>query len=187
MKIKDQRDVHWLVADYLAGDKNAFTEIYYRYKMSIISNLSKMLPSVEDAKDVLQDVMLKLSIYIEAKRFDVTKATFSTIVINVARNSAIDFLRIKDAKKRRITNSIYGSSMEIPDDRTATLNDVLIDFDTITMSLPKQHRKILRLTVLQQMTNAEIAEELKIPLGTVKTSIRLARMNIKQQLIKEPT
>ncbi len=141
----------------------------------------KIVQSREVAEEVLQDTFIKIWKY--SAQYDQSKGRLFTWFANIARNAAIDRVRSADFKKGKKTDSIdavvsndsLGSEMEIVD---SGLKDVLD-------SLDEKYRKLIELVYYQGYSQREIEKEFSIPLGTVKTRLRTAIIELRSKLGKD--
>lgn len=162
------------------GDPLAVQECIDRYK-SLIWWLARKQAD-EDAEDAVQDIFVEL--WKNADRFDPKKASESTFVGMIARRRLIDLHRKKT--RRPSTEPIddhYGYEGEgahvIEASADASLAQRAIG------ELNEKERNVLRLAVHQGMSHSEIAGELDMPLGTVKTYVRRGLMRVRDKL-KDP-
>lgn len=127
---------------------------------------------------MLQEVFIKIWQHIDA--FDASKGRLFTWMINIARNSAIDVLRSGKFQAFRknldIDTSVYKENEYLAViDATDT-----IGLNKLVADLHEDHRKVIDLAYFKGYTQEEIAEELNIPLGTVKTRCRNALLQLKK-------
>ena len=124
------------------------------------------------AEEVIQEVMI--AVWTKSGTYDRNKSSVSTWIYTIARNKRIDKLR-KD-KRHFLSESDEG--LEIPVQSTQE-NEIFSNQVSTTLkkyieNLPKEQGRLLKLSYFYNKTHADISEELKIPLGTVKSRIRLA-------------
>lgn len=151
-------------------DEKAFTHLYDMYSKSLFSVISVLIKNTEEAEDVLQEVFVKIWKNLES--YNESKGRFYTWIVNIARNTAIDKLRSKDfnnSKKNLSTDNfvtILGGS-----DKLSNKTDSIGIQEFIKRLKPKCIQ-IIDLLFFKGFTQQEAAEELEIPLGTVKTHNR---------------
>lgn len=161
-----------------AGDEKALDQAYLKYSAALYGVLHKILRSEEAAGDVLQDTFVK--IWLNISRYDASKGTFFTWMLNIARNSAIDLLRSKGHK-----NAAKGVLLE---DALPAVNrqvSVTQAVDSIglrekVLGLPPELRLMIEMQYFLGYTQSEVAEELQMPLGTVKTRTRTALAELRR-------
>lgn len=168
-----------LVTRLKARDEAAFAEMYRNYSNAFISIISKITNGdVEMAKDVLQDAMVK--IWNNIQSYDPSKGTLFTWMMNVSRNTAIDKLRSKDFK-----NQSKNRSLETTDHQAyqpaVSPNTEVIGVKNMLEKLDSNHRDVVDVVYMKGYSHAEAAEVLDIPLGTVKTRLRNAIIELRKQ------
>ena len=153
-------------------DKTAFSNIFKFFAPRLKSFLVKAGSSDSQAEEVIQEVMI--AVWTKAATYDSNKSSVSTWVYTIARNKRID--KIRKEKRHYLSESDEG--LEIPVDSTqekeifsAQVSNTLKKYMS---TLPDEQSKLLKLSYFYNKTHADISEELKIPLGTVKSRIRLA-------------
>ncbi len=156
--------------------ESAFNYLYDHYSGSLYSVIISIVPDRELANDLLQEVFVKIWRQIES--YDNTKGRLFTWMLNVARNASIDAVRSKNyqhsQQNKELTENIYdeGGSTETNTDK--------IGLRKIVQKLKQEYRVLVELSYFQGYTQDEIAKMLKIPLGTVKTRLRAALIQLKQ-------
>ena len=160
-----------LVGDILDNREGSFSQLYEMYAPSLMGVLMKILNQQETAEDLLQEVFLKIKRYLPL--YDDKKARLFTWMLNIARNTAFDYLRLKSSKQSKSTIEINGHHSEL-ENFSHNVNTDTIGLKKLVLGLNEKHRMILELCYYQGYTHLEIAEELNMPLGSVKTSIRQA-------------
>ncbi|NIJ51438.1 RNA polymerase sigma factor [Dyadobacter arcticus] len=165
-----------LVLALKRNERTAFEFLYDHYSGALFNIISKTLRDEERAADVLQESFLK--IWKNIASYNPEKGRLFTWIMNIARNGAIDAVRVEGRKP----------AMDDIDDR-AVLNerDVYEDSQNSSsemkaiINMLRPERKILiDMAYFQGYTHEEISEELSIPLGTVKSRIRTALQELKQ-------
>ena len=154
----------------------AFNYLYDHYSGSLYSVILNIVPDRELASDILQEVFVKVWKQIES--YDQTKGRLFTWMLNVARNASIDAVRSKNYQQsqqnRELTENVYdaGGSTQINTDR--------IGLRKIVQNLKDDYRVLVEMSYFEGYTQDEISKILKIPLGTVKTRLRNALIQLKQ-------
>ena len=164
------------------GDQKAYAELMSRYKDSIYFMLLKMVNNRDDADDLTIEAFGKAFKNIRQYTPDYA---FSTWLFKIATNNCIDFIR----KKRKQTFSIdkgietddggelnvdIRSSQPDPEENMMKKQKVLMMRDVVERLKPR-YRKLVELRYFQERSYEEIAEELSLPLGTVKAQLFRAR------------
>ena len=154
------------------GDQSALGELYDRHGQLIYSLALRVLRDQGDSQDVVQDVFVQA--WREAGRFDVTRGNVVGWLVTVTRSRAIDLLR------RRNSRPLLAAQAEHPDrPDEAPGADVQMEWQSRAAevrraldTLPVLQRVAVELAFFDGLTHAEIAEQLEVPLGTVKTRVR---------------
>jgi RNA polymerase sigma-70 factor (ECF subfamily) len=141
-----------------------------------------MLGDSQSAEDVVQDAFL--SVWRAAERIDASRGKLQSYVLTVVHRRAIDVLR---ARKPPVTQLGGEDALDIRDERTDVVETVTMVLDAQAVrnalgALPEQQRRVVEMAYFQGLTHVEIAEGLALPLGTVKSRLRLALDKIRAAL-----
>jgi RNA polymerase sigma-70 factor (ECF subfamily) len=150
--------------------------LYDNYANALNGVILTILDDHQFAADVLQVVFVK--IWRNFNQYDARKGRLFTWMHNVARNSAIDAIRRKDWQKNKRTDALTTGDYEISDNSLPSGIDP--DLRKSVGSLKTEHKVLVDMSYFQGFTQAEIAETLGIPLGTVKTRLRAALTQLKK-------
>ena len=160
-------------------DQDCFTYIYENYSGAIYGVIFRIVQSKEYTEEVIQDFFLK--IWNSIPQYDSQKGRFFTWMINIARNTAIDYLKSKnfqnELKNQQLPDFVYN----IKEDSHSNFQEES-DLAYLINKLEPDKRELLQLAYYQGYTQVEISEKLKIPLGTVKTKIRTTLLKLKEIL-----
>ena len=170
---------HELVSLLKSRDSKAFGYLYDHYSGALNSIILQILNDVELANDVLQEVFINIWRKIES--YDQTKGRLFTWMLNIARNASIDTLRSKNYQNTR-KNRAFPDNVDALKVQTSELNIDNIGLKKILEKLKEEYRTLIELAYFKGYTHEEIAEIENIPLGTVKTRIRNALMQLRQHL-----
>lgn len=170
-----------LVQKALQGDEKAFARLLSRYKDTIYFMLLKMLNNRSDAEDLTIEAFGKA--FKNLHQYSPTYA-FSTWLFKIASNNCIDFLR----KRKGITISIesddeHSEMSEVARIKSKDLNpeeklirkQKAILLQKVVRRLKPHYQELVELRYFREMSYEEIAEELNLPLGTVKAQLFRAR------------
>ena len=153
-------------------DKLAFSNIFKYFAPRLKSFLIKAGSTDSQAEEVIQEVMI--AVWTKSATYDCSKSSVSTWIYTIARNKRID--KIRKEKKHFLSESDEG--LEIPVDSTQEKEifsaQISSSLKKYMSNLPEEQSRLLKLSYFYNKTHADISEELKIPLGTVKSRIRLA-------------
>lgn len=129
---------------------------------------------------MLQDVFLR--IWNRIDNYDASKGRLFTWMLNIARNLAIDKTRSKEISKDRKTDDIDNLVNRIDRKEQAEQNVEVIGLKEVLDKLPDEQKFVVEYLYLKGYTQSELAEEFNIPLGTVKTRLRLAMIELRSLL-----
>ena len=162
------------------GSDEAFAELYDRYSAMLYGVMLRIVNDNEDTENLLQDTFVK--IWSNIAVYDASKGRLATWLLNIARNTAIDFTRSKIFSQRRKNQNLDNCVSFSSDTFSATA----IDTDTmglrqIVANLSKNYREIIEWLYFDGYTQQEIADTFDMPLGTVKTRTRMALKELRMQ------
>lgn len=161
-----------------AGERDAFALLFRRYAPRVKSYLLRLGASSAAAEELAQDAML--SIWRRAASYDPAKAKAATWVFVIARNAWIDRLRREKVELayRNASPVSEASDDEAPDDAAARVQ-TQHQVEAALATLSEEQRQVVRLSFFEDRPHSEIAEKLSLPLGTVKSRLRLALIKLK--------
>ena len=152
--------------------KDAFKTIFKYFAPRLKSYLIKLGAIDSQAEEVIQEVMI--AVWTKSASYDKTKSSVGTWIYTIARNKRID--KIRKEKRHYLSESDEG--LEIPVESTQEKeifsSEISVKLKNYIDNLPKEQGRLLKLSYFYDKTHADISEELNIPLGTVKSRIRLA-------------
>ncbi len=161
-------------------DHTAFAYLYDNYAGAINGVISKLVPDQGLAEDILQEAFVK--IWNNFSQYDSSKGRLFTWMLNLARNLSIDTLRSKGYKKQSKISSDENSVYHYGDSSYgASSFDAMGIRNQLTLLKPDQ-KTIIEMSYFGGYTQDEIAKELEIPLGTVKTRMRAAMIELRKRL-----
>ncbi|WP_312783181.1 sigma-70 family RNA polymerase sigma factor [Brevundimonas sp.] len=166
----------------LRRDREAFAQLFSYFAPRLKAWLIKSGATPGAAEDFAQDAML--TVWRKADLFDARKARAATWIFTIARNRRLDMLR-RDARPLPVPEiELTEQTVERPDDLLVLSEDAERVRDALSRLKPDQV-EVLRLAFFMDSPHSEIARQLDLPLGTVKSRIRNAM--IKLRLILEPS
>jgi RNA polymerase sigma-70 factor (ECF subfamily) len=160
------------VTDRLArGDRAAVHEIYAEHGARVMSYLAHVMRDRGAAEDVCQEVFVE--VWRKGAAYDPERGTMGAWIMTIARTRAIDHMRKRVPEPR--DTSEPGSTVVERSDPAASVEalDERWQMATLLDELPPDQATVLRLRFHEDMSQTEIADTLRVPLGTVKT--RMAR------------
>ena len=160
-------------------DQQAFQWLYDQYSPALYGVVLRIVRDDDQAQDVLQDIFVKIWKNLDA--YDDSKGRLFTWMLNVARNTAIDALRARKAQPSSAIRTDEDNVHIIDRQRnTQQPNPAHIGVQDIVSQLRPERKQLIDLVYFAGYTHEEAAEELNLPLGTVKTRVRAALQELKQ-------
>ncbi|MCG3117902.1 MAG: hypothetical protein ALAOOOJD_00014 [bacterium] len=158
-------------------DQNAFAMLYDRYATVLYSLCLAIVKRQDDAEDVLQECFLQ--IWQRAYAFDGMKGSVYTWLVTMTRNRAIDRLRSKQFQVSRQRQPDFDFETIAADEVYSPLENVSLAERAHLVrrafaALPVEQREVLQMAYFQGYSQSEISQQLRVPLGTVKTRTRQA-------------
>ena len=167
-----------LLARVSRGDRDAFARLFEAYARRVKSYLIRLGAPSGLAEDLAQEAMV--SVWRRAASYDPAKAKASTWIFVIARNSWIDRLRRERVELAYRDTLILDeeSPDEAPDDAAAR-GQTEEQVSAALATLSAEQRQVVQLSFYEDRSHSEIAECLSLPLGTVKSRLRLALIKLK--------
>ncbi len=154
---------------------SAFEYLYDNYSGALYAAILEIINDRETANDVLQDVFVK--IWKQVNTYDKSKGKLFTWMINIARNASIDVLRSKQFKNSRQNLELKEN---VHDMALTGTNTDMIGLNRVIAKLKDDYRVLVELSYLKGYTQEEISNMLNIPMGTIKTRLRKALIDLRQ-------
>jgi RNA polymerase sigma-70 factor (ECF subfamily) len=172
-----------LVSRLLQKDVNAFEQLYDKYSRIVYSLVLRIVQQAGPAEEVVQDVFLQ--VWRNAAQYDAARGPFLPWLLTMARNRALDTLRLKSERQRRLENQ----TEELYSVVVAPQYESLLDekrraerVRALVGDLKPEQKRAIELAYFKGLSHSEIAAELHEPLGTVKSWIRNGLMRLKEGL-----
>ena len=154
---------------------SAYTYLYENYAGALRSVIFNIVNEEELANDVLQEVFIK--IWKQIDTYDNLKGRLFTWMLNISRNASIDTVRSKsfqnNRQNRELTEDVYTAA------GSSQINTDVMGLRKVVHQLKEEYRVLVDLSYFQGYTQDEIAKALGIPLGTVKTRLRTALIQLR--------
>ena len=163
----------------LQKDKMAFERLYDDYSAAIYGLTLKILKDEALAEDALQETFVR--VWRKIQTYDPSKGRLFTWMLNIARNISIDVLRAQESRMASKTTSIHTHSFDTKGASTTTPIEH-IGIREFVEGLPAEQKMVIDLIYYLGYTQAEVAEEFGIPLGTVKSRVRLAMNHLRAKM-----
>jgi RNA polymerase sigma factor (sigma-70 family) len=159
-------------------EKIAVEALYDMYSSSLYGVISRIIIDTATAEDVLQETFVK--IWQSFSSYSTEKGRLFTWMINIARHLAIDKLRSKEFKNQNKNQELENNVTFIDEQRNTVYKPELLGIKDLVQTLQPEQRLILELVYFKGYTHVEAADELGIPLGTIKTRLRMAIIQLRK-------
>lgn len=164
------------MAKIAAGDQVAFAELFDSRSPIILGVLMRMLGQNGEAEEVLQEVFLQA--WTDADRYRPDSASLTGWLLLLARSRGIDRLRRRASRSKREIDDVASRMKISPDPRRH--EDNRLQVGSALDKLPINQRNCIELAYYLGLSHSEIAERLALPLGTVKSRIKLGVQRLQQ-------
>ncbi|WP_299552769.1 RNA polymerase sigma factor [Seonamhaeicola sp.] len=157
------------------GDKKAISLLYENYSDALYGVIKKIITDDETAQDVLQESFVKIWRY--SKKYDSSKAKLFTWLYRIAYNTAIDKVRSlknKTGKEVQIeTSVVYKFTAD-------SINQDVLDLKKHLKTIDEKYQIVINALFFEGMTQQEASDELDIPLGTIKSRLKIGLRELKK-------
>lgn len=157
------------------GDSTALNLLYENYADSLYGVILKVTNNEEMAQDALQETFVK--VWKNSKKYDSKKAKLFTWLYRIAKNTAIDKLR---SFKNRFEKEVQIDNSNVYILPTSNLNQDVLDLREHVARLDDKYQIVLNALFFEGMTQQEASEELDIPLGTIKSRLKIGLRELKK-------
>ncbi|GAB3920154.1 RNA polymerase sigma factor [Larkinella terrae] len=165
-----------LLEGLIQYSRKAYSELYDYYGSTLLGFINRMVNDQVQAEDLLQETFIK--VWQQIHRYDPAKGRLFTWLLKIARNTTLDYLRSPD-----YTNSV---EFQWKMGETILTNENLVGLrETVLSALSPDHQAVIELIYFQGYTQQQAADELALPLGTVKTRVRMALIELKNRFSSE--
>jgi RNA polymerase sigma-70 factor, ECF subfamily len=179
--LTDQSDLQVLTA-LRQGDTNALGIIYDRYGTAVYRLALKILTNPTEAEDLTQEVFL--AFWRGVDKYDVDRGTLIIFLLTITRSRALN--RLKQQGSHQNLSQRVGTYLPIapsnPGLDSVTLTELRERMNSALQELPANQKQVLEMGYYQGKSQSEIAQELDLPLGTVKTRSRQGLLKLRQFL-----
>jgi len=181
----DDLELHRRLA---SGDRDAFDELYRRYAPTAYGLAYRLTGQQMLAQDVVHDAYMALWRAPEA--FDPARGAFRTFFLSLVHHRAVDTVRREERLRKRTERAANLEPLTVEDPGEDVVDDAFIEIRRREVrealaTLPPPQRQVLEMAYLQAYTQVQIAEELGIPIGTVKTRTLAAMRKLRRALYRE--
>ena len=161
-------------------DRKAFQELYAHFSPRLNAYVLRQGTEPQIAEEVVQESMVK--VWRKAGQFDPSKAAASTWIFTIARNMRIDLLRRNYRPEPDKNDPAFTPDPEPQAFDTVSLGEDSLRLRRSIEKLPVEQQKVLQLAFFEDKPHSEVAKELNMPLGTVKSRIRLALRHLRSEI-----
>ena len=182
MKLTDLTDVQLVEKALGEGSEAAYFTLYTRYHVGVCAQVSRLVQDSAEVEDICMETFEKAFKQLATYRTDMR---FSTWILTIARNSALDHVNREKTRSKRIETSSLdqddSNASKVVDPSVSPEDEYImsqcqVKFETSIEGLPELYREIARLCFLDNLGYKEISEKTGVPVNTVKTRVRRAKM-----------
>lgn len=159
------------------GDRNAFAQLFEHFAPRVKAYMLRLGSDGADAEELTQEALA--AVWRKAGQYDATKAGAATWIFTIARNLRIDTFRKENRPELDPNDPALVPEPDRAADETVFASQQAQRVQAALADLPEEQRRVVHLSFYEDRTHAEIARQLDLPLGTVKSRIRLAFQRIK--------
>lgn len=170
-----------LIELLLAKEKKGFDLLYDRYGKALYNIIAKIVHDNEFAQDVLQDTFIKIWQHI--KYYDASKGRLFTWMLNIARHTAIDKIRTSAYKNEFSAIRLHEEYKSVDKSFFSEIQVDTIGLSKYVAMLKPDEQQIIDYLYMKGYTHLQAAEQLHIPLGTVKTRTKRAIRSLQALLL----
>ncbi len=182
IKLTDEQ----LILHFQNGDVSCFEELVHRYKIQLLNFAFRFVGNRGDSEDIVQETFLRV---FKNKHYYKEIAKFSTWIYTIAGNLAKTELRQKKRRKVLSISAIIkdDKDFEIPDEAHNPENEVDDNIKGLMIQnaidkLPAHFKEVILLRDVRGFAYEEIAQILKVPIGTVKSRVNRGRLRLQEDL-----
>lgn len=180
MPISTQTDAELFIA-LRSGNHEALGILYDRYGVLVFRLALKVLGNRQDAEDLTQEIFLNLG---KTTAFDHNRGTMSTFLMVMTRSRAVD--RIRKRRSQAVSTQKWQQNL-VPTVPTVPMEqfakqETAAQVRKALQSLPDKHRQVLEMAYYEGKSQSEIAQDLHIPLGTIKSWARQGLISLRKIL-----
>jgi RNA polymerase sigma factor (sigma-70 family) len=172
-----------LVQKAREGDRSAFNQLVLKYRNRVMGIAARMVGDRTEAEDLAQDVFVRVFHGLEDFQGD---ALFSTWLYRIVANSCLN-QRKKRSLRTRVHESLEATGLILPDSSSnphilLERKELRVYIEKAVQALPREQRMVLVLRDIEGLSYEEIAECLELEIGTVRSRLHRARLNVQEKL-----
>jgi len=170
----------FLIAVAERKDRKAFIRLFEHFGPRVKSYLRRLGVNDSEADDLMQEVML--TVWRRAEQFDYRKARASTWIFTITRNKRIDAIRRERRPELDPNDPALVPDRDDDPSEALSASEWRAAIQRAINDVPEEQARLLRMSFFEDKTHDAIATELDLPLGTVKSRIRLAVAKLRRSL-----
>ncbi|GGH34828.1 RNA polymerase sigma-70 factor [Mangrovimonas yunxiaonensis] len=157
------------------SDKRAITLLYENYADALYGVAMKILKDDDLAQDALQESLIK--VWKKPQSYNPKKAKLFTWLYRITYNTAIDKVRSRSNKQSKEIQIEVSNVYKLT---SKSINQDVIDIKTHLKTLDEKYQIVLKALFFEGMTQQEASDELDIPLGTIKSRLKIGLRELKK-------
>ena len=170
-----------LVAGFGMGDTDAARQLIRRYQSRVYGLALSIIRDRQAAEEVAQDTFVRAWKY--AASFDPRRGSAAAWLLTIGRNTALDYIKARGRRLERLPlQALVALAERVDNDDSASPHDTIAPVADAVRALPSEQRDTLMAAAYYGFTAREISEAWNVPLGTVKTRLRLALHKLRDDL-----
>jgi len=169
-----------LVSRLLQKDQQAFSYLYDNYAGALNAVIYRIVEEKELAEDILQEAFIK--IWNNFTSYDKSKGRLFTWMVNITKNLSIDTVRSKGYKKQKKILGDENFVINLQDSNIGAERFDTIGLNKQVNNLKPEYKIIINMAYSSGFTQDEISKQLDLPLGTVKTRMRAAILELRKHI-----
>ena len=158
------------------GNKKAIPMIYDKYSGALYGIILRIVKDESAASEILQDTFVK--VWQKKDQYNPSRGRLYTWMMNIARNLSINHLNSKRVKQQEKIHPLENNVYHI--NSPYRIREETMDVESLLSRIDDKYREVIELAYFQGYTQKEISERLKMPLGTVKSCIKIALRELKK-------
>jgi len=164
----------------VSADRAAFTRLFAYYAPRVKGYLLRLGLSGAEAEEVSQEVMV--AVWRKAASFDRSQASVATWIFRIARNRRIDAFRRDKRAVLDASDPIFQPEPAVAADKATEAAEREAQLRAAVAELPPEQRDLVRVAFYEELSHSQVAERTGLPLGTVKSRLRLAFAKLKLRM-----
>ena len=172
-----------LIKQIVHRDQQAFLALYERYSSRVYTLIQHMIDDQMAAEEILQETFLRL--WRRAGQYEPERGSVLIWLLTIARYTALERLRFESHRPILSYGNEPSPILEnIPEPESTSEEARWRSLHLAVESLPEEQKSVIELAYFQGMSQSEIAEQLELPLGTVKTRLRTGMIRLRHQWLE---